>query len=330
MRRFRRGFTMIELLVVIAIISVLIALLLPAVQSAREAARRTQCGNNLAQIGIALSSYEATHQVLPPGVVNPSGPIVETPKSYHFNWIAQILPYLEQKNTQNHLDFQVGLYHANNLTTRSVTLSVLLCPSEPRGRNSFQNFAGGSFQNPLSGVPDAAVSTYAACHNDVEAPIDVGNTGVFFLNSHVKSDEIEDGQSHTIFVGEKRPPGDELGWASGTRATLRNTGTELNKTNLDPSDLIPFLRSLYPDPSFPDPETPETPSDPSAPANIAQKKVPAAPPITVGGFGSFHPNGANFLFGDGSVQFVRNTINSRIYKLLGNRADGVALGDDQF
>ena len=87
------GFTLIELLVVIAIIAVLIALLLPAVQAAREAARRAQCVNNLMQLGIAMQNYESSHEMLPPGVVNLTGPILDQPKGYHFGWLVQILPY---------------------------------------------------------------------------------------------------------------------------------------------------------------------------------------------------------------------------------------------
>src|SRR5258708_11399747 len=92
----RAGFTLIELLVVIAFLAVLIALLVPAVQAAREAARRAQCLNNVMQLGIALQSYESSHELLPPGVVNTTGPILDQPKGYHYGWLVQILPFFEQ------------------------------------------------------------------------------------------------------------------------------------------------------------------------------------------------------------------------------------------
>src|SRR3954449_786037 len=126
-----RGFTLIELLVVIAIIAVLIALLLPAIQSAREAARRAQCVNNLMQLSIALQNYESAHEVLPPGVVNDTGPIASAPKGYHFSWMVQILPYIEQKNVYRHLDFKKGAYDQSNQTARAVTIQSFLCPSSP-------------------------------------------------------------------------------------------------------------------------------------------------------------------------------------------------------
>src|SRR5271154_4860957 len=123
------GFTLIELLVVIAIIAVLVALLLPAVQASREAARRLQCVNNLMQIGIAMKNYENAFESLPSGVVNPTGPIVDAPKGYHFNWITQILPYLDAKPVYRRLDFNADLYAPQNGTARAVMMSVLLCPS---------------------------------------------------------------------------------------------------------------------------------------------------------------------------------------------------------
>src|SRR5262249_7092508 len=140
--RNRAGFTLIELLVVIAIIGVLIALLLPAVQAAREAARRSQCVNNLMQLGIAVQNYEAAHEGLPPGVVNAKGPIKNTPSGYHFGWMTQILPFIEQGNVQRHLDYSVPVYHPANDTARGVVINTFLCPSSPVG------FAGGGGKAP--------------------------------------------------------------------------------------------------------------------------------------------------------------------------------------
>src|SRR5258708_46867 len=128
--RPRAGFTLIELLVVIAIIAVLIALLLPAVQSAREAARRSQCLNNLMQISLAIKNYEAAHEMLPPGVVNPTGPIKNTPQGYHVSWMVQILPFLEQTAAFKHMDFSVGVYNPNNVTVRAQRINIFHCPSD--------------------------------------------------------------------------------------------------------------------------------------------------------------------------------------------------------
>jgi prepilin-type processing-associated H-X9-DG protein len=313
---------MIELVAVILIITVLIALLLPAVQSAREAARRAQCTNNLIQLGIATRSYETTFRVLPPGTVDRSGPVIEMPTAYQFSWTTQLLPYLEQKSVHRHLDFNQGVYQPANHSVRGVMLNVLACPSDVRRGNSFVGTVGPS---------DPVPSSYAACHHDVEAPIDADNKGVFFLNSHVRYDEIEDGLSHTIFFGEKLYGGDELGWASGSRATIRNTGTPINRTILDPIDLSPFLPSAPTE----QPEEPGIPgvSDPAGAVGGGQPEPgpPRAPSlVTVGGFGSRHHSGANFCFGDGSVRFIRVDIDDRVFRLLGSRADGMPIGDDQF
>ena len=212
--RPRPGFTLIELLVVIAIISVLIALLLPAVQSAREAARRSQCCNNLMQMGLALQSYESAHEVLPPGVVNLTGPVLDQPKGYGFGWMTQVLPYFEMKNVYNHFNLQVGLYEPHNSTTRTNLVRSFLCPSD-----------GG----PARDGNRNAMTNYAGVHHDVEAPIAADNHGVLFLNSAVRYEDVTDGTSMTIFVGEKLNDGLDLGWASGTRASLRNTGLNVNR-----------------------------------------------------------------------------------------------------
>ena len=121
----RRAFTLIELLIVIAIIAVLIALLLlPAIQAAREQARRTQCVNNLLQLGLALGNYASTHSVLPPGVVNATGPIANLPNGYHHGWTVQILPFLGQSNIYNHINIRESVYADSNMTVRGVHVST--------------------------------------------------------------------------------------------------------------------------------------------------------------------------------------------------------------
>ncbi len=304
-----RAFTLIELLVVIAIIAVLVALLLPAVQAAREAARRLQCVNNLMQIGIAAKNYESAHESLPSGVVNPTGPIQNTPAGYHFNWVTQLLPYLDARPVYRRLDFKTGVYQPENGTARAVLLNVLLCPS-----SSGPTRMDRTGPNPPVGG-DPALTSYAACHNDVEAPIDAGNNGVFFLNSRVRYEDIEDGTSHTIFFGEKGAGSDELGWASGTPATLRNTGSPITGS---------FRPLVTPPGTKPDDEG----ADPTNQAGA--KKGEENPSTRVGGFSSRHPGGANFGFGDGSVRFLKSSISPQVFQLLGNRSDGQLLSDDQF
>jgi prepilin-type N-terminal cleavage/methylation domain-containing protein/prepilin-type processing-associated H-X9-DG protein len=319
MNRLRRspgGFTLIELLVVIAIIAVLVALLLPAVQAAREAARRVQCVNNLMQIGIAAKNYENAFESLPSGVVNPTGPIVDAPIGYHFNWITQLLPYLDSKPVYRRLDFNVDLYQPQNGTARAVMLSVLLCPS-----SSAPFRMGRTGPNPPIGG-DPALTSYSGCHNDIDAPIDFKNTGVLFLNSRIRYEDIEDGTSNTIFFGEKLAEDTELGWASGTRATLRNMGVPLNWKPPQPLPARPGLPDAENDGPVANPK-PGGRANPNGAIEEAKKPI-------VGGFASRHPGGANFGFGDGSVKYIKNSISPRILGLLGNRADGDLLGSDQF
>lgn len=339
-RRLQHGYTFTEILVVIAVIGILVALLLPAVQAAREAARRSSCSKHLEQLIIAVHNYEMLHQVYPPGTINQTGPIQSLPQGYHHNWIIQLLPYLEQKNAYAHVDDLVGVYHVNNAPVRRLDIETLRCPSAP--------------------VPGRGYTDYAGVHNDVEAPIDVTNNGTFFLNSRISYFDLKDGSSHTLFIGEKETHAGDLGWMSGTRATLRNTGVPINSSQWRrpgmarrilqrPSSYPPGLDvdDLPTEAMLSDEETivtlfGETDDPFSARSTYGpyggygwgadddqvdvearpEFKIPDDVRLAVGGFGSEHPGGAQFARGDGSVTFISETINVITFLQLGHRADG--------
>jgi prepilin-type N-terminal cleavage/methylation domain-containing protein/prepilin-type processing-associated H-X9-DG protein len=292
----RGGFTLIELLVVIAIISVLIALLLPAVQSAREAARRVHCVNNVMQISLALQGYESAHEVLPPGVVSQSGPVLDQPKGYGYGWLTQILPYYEMKNVYNHFNMKIGLYEPANTTTRTNLSRGFLCPSD---------------SGPTRDKNRIAMTSYVGVHHDVEAPIAADNHGVLFMNSAIRYEDVTDGASMTLYVGEKLNDGLDLGWASGTRASLRNTGALPNSLRF--SGVAPG-------------QTRASAGDDEDDGGSGTEGTAAF----VGGFASRHPGGSNFAFGDGSVRFIKSSVSAKVYQHLGNRADGEVIDSDQY
>ena len=190
------------------------------------------------------------------------------PAGNHINWAVHLLPYLDEAATFNHVDLTAGAYDPKNAPVRSLRIAAFICPTDISERR----------EGPVTG-------SYAGCHHEVEAPIDLDNHGVLFLNSHISARDVTDGLSNTIFLGEKRSGPDDLGWMSGTRATLRNTGTPIN----EPAAAKP------------------------------------AGDLAVGGFGSFHPGGAGFLFGDGATRFVSAEIDPGVFQQLGHRADGKLL-----
>ncbi len=213
------AFTLVELLVVIAIIATLISLFLPAVQSCREAARRTGCMNNVLQLGLALHQHEFHREKFPAGVTDAAGPVQSVPEGQHVSWIVRILPYLEENALARHFKIDEGAYAEANARVRAAVIPTLLCPSSPAGSKV-----------DVGEDRQAALSDYAGSHHDVEAPIDGDNHGMLFLNSSVRFKDILDGSSRTLLLGERQPPhwdsmllNRDLGWVSGTRSTLRNT-----------------------------------------------------------------------------------------------------------
>ena len=300
-RRCHPGFTLIELLVVIAIIAMLAALLLPAVQQSREAARRVQCTNNLMQIGIALHNYMMAHTVLPPGTSNETGPIQSKEGAgYHMSWISQLLPYLEKPNAYEHLDFARSAYDPYHVPVRQQKFHVLMCPS-------------------ASNVPDLVYgyTNYFGVHNDVETPINVNQNGVLFLNSSIRYEQIRDGSSNTFFLVEGMlTPGDDLGWISGTRSSLRNlvvivskNGMKSASTSLTAGDEF-VLHSRM--------------SRRSSTNNVRQELAELEAGLeTVGGVGSSHSGGLFMtLRGDGAVMAMSLGTDPRTLRNLAHRSDG--------
>jgi prepilin-type N-terminal cleavage/methylation domain-containing protein len=224
-KRLRRGFTLIELLVVIAIIAVLIGLLVPAVQKVREAAARTQCKNNLRQIGIALHNYHDTYHQFPPGVsyTNPY---------FYWSWMARLLPYVEQDNlfkqayawaTQPpgypntpYTWWPWGDFWANYATAKpnpalSVVVPFYKCPSDWRPLTAVDG-NGGSPVMIVAFTSYEGVSGSPSGDYQHPAP-NAGSNGIFYHSSTTKIADITDGTSNTLMVGE-RPPSVDLyyGW----------------------------------------------------------------------------------------------------------------------
>jgi prepilin-type N-terminal cleavage/methylation domain-containing protein len=271
-----RGFTLVELLVVITIIGILIAMMLPAVMAAHESSRRMTCLNNLFRIGVGLSNYESAYEMLPPGDTDKEGPVRNIPKGYQMSWTTTILPYIDEGVISRHIDRSVGIFDPKNSSAREIQIPVFICPSAVPARDVFP------------------ISNYVGCQNDVEAPIDTNNHGVLFLNSHIAQKDISDGLSHTIFVGEKLTDSGDLGWMSGTRATLRNAGT------------MPATGVW----------------------ELAEPNPAASTDLWVGGFTSEHPTVCNYLFGDGRTDSLSNCIDMDVLRALANRADAKLLKND--
>ncbi len=304
-----RGFTLIELLVVISIIGLLIALLLPAVQAAREAARRAQCTNNLKQIALAAHNYESANGCFPMGspvkvATYGSGWIKAGDYDYGHSIFVAMLPQMEQTTLYNTVNFSVNITLPENMTIQRTQINALLCPSDSGAwqidsPTTWANFSG--FQ--------VAHSSYSGCTgtwshwawNPTSTPslaaLVAQDNGIFFVNSRTRIADVTDGTSHTILVGERmlydryRP---ETNWwfAGWVGASLFDTLTAMN-----PQRLVAIASLPAPDPNgWPGVED-------NALWNSASSR---------------HPGGANFAMADGSVKFLKETIESWPVDALGN------------
>jgi prepilin-type N-terminal cleavage/methylation domain-containing protein len=299
------GFTLVELLVVIAIIAMFMVALFPAVQAMRGTARRAHCQNQFLQLIMAAQNHEMAHERFPAGVTDPApGPVRNVAEGHHHGWVIALLPYLDESNVHRRISADASVYDPANSDARGYRIPKLICPENLDHRVISQ-------------------SSYAACHHGQEAPIDTTNRGVFYLNSRIMIDDIRDGLSQTIFMGEKLIEANDLGWMSGTRATLRNTGSPVNhewgkresEGNLGDSTEPEVVRAEGVGAT----EIGRTVGE--ATANSAAARTE----LTVGGFGSFHPLGAHVAFGDGRIQYMTQQIDPGVYQLLGDRDDGALL-----
>jgi prepilin-type N-terminal cleavage/methylation domain-containing protein/prepilin-type processing-associated H-X9-DG protein len=292
----RRAFTLIELLVVIAIIGVLVALLVPAVQSARGAARRAQCQNNLKQIGIALASYLAERNVLPMSAVAGTG------HGINQSCFALILPELEQRPLYSAYNFNVENYSPANSTAVGTVISTFLCPETPLATDNLpsiqiQRFDGttypagsafarcsyaanwGGSQNPLGSDYTTKKGAYKGVMMTVKVINAQGST------TCIRPQDIRDGMANTLLVGEKR---DSQGWNVGGYA-----GSEFD---VGPSPYLvtddPFLRMVFP--------------------------------------GSFHASQTHFVFCDGSVRPLRSTMNRDAWYAITTRYGREIVNADEY
>jgi prepilin-type N-terminal cleavage/methylation domain-containing protein/prepilin-type processing-associated H-X9-DG protein len=316
MTRHRSGFTLIELLVVIAIISVLIALLLPAVQSAREAARRIQCVNNEKQIGLALHNYSESRGALPGAdmVFNVT----------ELSALSQVLPYLEQTSVYNSINFAFSYQDLRNDTAMMTVINGFICPSDlPDPIPSL-----GGQTNYMANMGSGIVWQASIGPNAAMPP----PNGVFYGNSATTFAAIADGLSNTSFFSERVladgnnaivSPIADVFFSPGFPLTPDDAMQQCQAVNIN--DLhnqfplfmgAPWLNGqhifLHVTP----------PNSRSCGFFLSLRAV--MPPS------SRHPGGVNVLFGDGSVKFVKDSVNLPTWRALGTRIGGEVVSSDSY
>jgi prepilin-type N-terminal cleavage/methylation domain-containing protein len=280
----RRAFTLVELLVVIAIIGVLVALLLPAIQSSREAARRSACANNAKQIGLAIAGYQLSKKVFPASNTDELFLWDNEDSLPNHSWASVIMPYVELETLDDRIDYKQSCMSAANRAAAGTVVSIYRCPS----------YAGLTYTDDNHYPPGPyAIGNYVAMGaTDVDHlwEAHLKPESVIYPKSKIKPSEISDGLSKTMLVAESREEKMRV-WIDGR--TAANTSLRY-----DPSFDSPGI-SLNFSPYYDD-------------GDIFSKYGPS----------SMHPNGAYHLYGDGSVHFLTNTIKVDVYVALVTRAGG--------
>ncbi len=331
----RRGYTLIEMLVVIAIVGVLAGLLLPAVQGAREAARRIQCANNLKQIGLGLHSYHAMHQCFP-RIITATGMIpnmIMTGPGQSCSFFTRLLPHLDQSVLYAAVNFDLEyvpvpgtIYHPANATAARTTLAVFLCPSDGQPYPEF----GGTNYRGNAGV---------GAQFNITAESPESGTGVFSVTPlQTSAATIPDGLSHTVAVSERLRGTGGAGAGAPERdySELANYPSTVSRS----ADIaLGWCRVAARDPKFPFPKYThagqtwfrtgmdftsychaQEPNGPIPDGLLAIRTVYPAVGVTTAR--SWHLGGVNALMADGSTRFVTESIDRHTWRALGTRNGG--------
>ncbi|HWL08227.1 MAG TPA: DUF1559 domain-containing protein [Planctomicrobium sp.] len=313
----RRGFTLIELLVVIAIIAILVALLLPAVQQAREAARRTQCKNNLKQLGLAMHNYADVHNGLPPGGIRRN---LASPRRDDLGYFHQILPYIDQQAAYNSLGNN-GYSGVEEGTARGTPIArtfftAALCPSDTRIGTEFES------SNPLHAAAmlnypvNFGTTRYDASDYLVAGVTIKGHKGLFTFDASTKFRDCTDGLSNTLMASEIITPETFNAWGPlGRIYTVMGTGfTCLNTPNSTADDELVRCHTLL-GPGLGDRCTGGT--NPVAGNQYHLHVVTAR---------SWHAGGVYAVMGDGSCRFFNDSIDNTTWRALAGIGDGIVTG----
>src|SRR5262245_10326495 len=338
----RRGFTLIELLVVIAIIGLLVALLLPAVQSAREAGRRAQCTNNLKQIGLALHGYEATAGSLPPTlVITGSGGAVTWTNAIGAH--MRILQFAEQAAVFNTINFDSQLYTPPNTTATGTRLALVVCPSE--SKITFTHSTGGTM----------SVCNYGFCTGDWFVWGGTGDTrknrSAFGPNQSRRWAEFQDGLSNTLLLSEAKAYQTFYRDCPTGLANVNNPEV-IPPPNADPYAVVPEYRSgvcafrteghnEWPESGThhigfttawpPNKRISGGPNGEYADLDITSRREKIGGPTFAAITSRSHrPGGVTALLGDGSVRFVKSSIDGRTWRALGSVAGGEVISSDAY